>query len=148
MIFYPNTFSAIDLPVFRGKKRKRIRKLKATLTAAFPLSASFVSGFSWKHCLSKQLLNCTPASLPGMHREHGRQRDQNNPCGLGCYGRHNGELCDGIVRESTTRLCTTSPGRDNCYFTVTMDKHIFCASIPASSLASIRITAAPKQSSL
>lgn len=82
---------------YLGKKKKKGKKPKATLTAAFPLSASFVSGFSWKRCLSKQLLSCTAASLPGMHREHGSWWDQNNPCGLGCHGRHNGELCDGIV---------------------------------------------------
>lgn len=81
-----------------GKKKKQKKKEpKATVTATFPLSEPFVSGFSWKRCLSKQLLSCTAASPPGMHGEHGSWRDHNNPCGLGCHGRHNGELCGGTA---------------------------------------------------
>lgn len=80
-----------------GKKKPKKKEPKATVTATFPLSEPFVSGFSWKRCLSKQLLSCTAASPPGMHGEHGSWRDHNNPCGLGCHGRHNGELCGGTA---------------------------------------------------
>lgn len=46
------------------------------------------------------------------------------------------ESCaEGLPERSTTRLCTASPGHDNCYFPATMDKHTFCAAAAASSLA-------------
>lgn len=111
------------------------------MTAALPALASFVSAFSWKCCLSKQLLSCTAASPPGMHRERDSSWDHNNLCGLGCHGRHNGELCDctkrALLGRNADRPCTTSPGRDNRYFIATMDKHAFCTAIPASSLSCI-----------
>lgn len=137
------------------KKKARIcfKKPKAIMTAALPALASFVSAFSWKCCLSKQLLSCTAASPPGMHRERDSSWDHNNLCGLGCHGRHNGELCDctkrALLGRNADRPCTTSPGRDNRYFIATMDKHAFCTAIPASSLPCIIIiTTAPKQHSL
>lgn len=110
------------------------------MTAALPLPCPLFV-FSWKRCLSKQLLSGTAASPLGMDRECDSSWDHNNPCGLGCHGRHNGELCDctkrALSRQNTARLCSTSPRRDNRYFLATMDKHTFCIAVPASSLSCI-----------